>query len=354
MNSSAENVFFQAKANFLGSEIMDAFSDTIDGADACQDQIKKLISKAESKNSALSVNNNLLIIEVSGLKSEDKINITLPIYLLTYCGVFKQTNNNNGRDFESLEKTEIHDRSKAIFVATFRSFHNFNTVNCFGFYFDSDNQAMELVETLAKIYYEIVNKKDLLVVVKPHKTLLDSHLIVDYSDTESTCSQSENDEYFDNEYYDEDELNTSNVSKKSELTESNLSTEAPIFVLTQQENPKMIFLNFEYVQEKRYKHLLYIPFMFGKTPDEMVNYEDRICKYKIGSEIKARAEAKTLKELAIQKDNKTNKSGKDFILFDNGCEDEERILIVCIRENKEFLNSDSTINLGFHIWNTKL
>ncbi|RMZ99549.1 hypothetical protein BpHYR1_012475 [Brachionus plicatilis] len=52
-------------------------------------------------------------------------------------------------------------------------------------------------------------------------------------------------------------------------------------------------------------------------------------------------EAKTLKELVIQEKNKLTKSGKDFILFDSGCEDEERILIVSTRENIEFLNSES-------------
>lgn len=121
----------------------------------------------------------------------------------------------------------------------------------------------------------------------------------------------------------------------------------------------------------------------------MVNYEDRISKYKISSQIKAKAvltngkprtiikdifghvnikdastlppmhnfkqqidrrrkketdfckEVKTLKELVIQEKNKLTKSGKDFILFDSGYEDEERIIILSTRENIEFLNSES-------------
>lgn len=160
MHSAKDSSFisFRTKANFLGSERMNEFNDMVDGSDACQDQIKKLVDKAETKVADISVNNDLLVIEIFEPNSINKKNVSFPICLLTYCGVLKETKEKTGKKFEVLEKINDRNISKPIFVVTFRNCQNFNFFDCFCFYFDTDKQAVELVKILAKKYNEIVIK----------------------------------------------------------------------------------------------------------------------------------------------------------------------------------------------------
>ncbi|CAF0967999.1 unnamed protein product [Brachionus calyciflorus] len=121
---------------------MNEFSDSIDGADACQSQIKKMIlnSKKEVK---LSVMDKSIIIKYSNNES-----LTIPIGLLTYCGALKQLKPEkmNKREFETLDKVDKNSEklSKPLFVATFRNIKDVKKFDCYCFYLNNDSQATQL------------------------------------------------------------------------------------------------------------------------------------------------------------------------------------------------------------------
>ena len=146
------------KAFYLGNEKMDAFTDNMDGADMCQSQIKSLVNKSNGKEIELSVLNKSLLVKYKNSPNEP---FTLPICLLTYCGVFKQIKADKiiNREFEMVDKVSESNQksSKLFFVATFRNIKDLNKFHCFCFQMSNEKLGLELVNEVIKIYYDYID-----------------------------------------------------------------------------------------------------------------------------------------------------------------------------------------------------
>ncbi|CAF0828909.1 unnamed protein product [Brachionus calyciflorus] len=221
-------------------------------------------------------------------------------------------------------------------------------------------------------------------------------LLVDYSDSESAPTT--NDDTFDNFESDNNLFDLNDFGNDNEdnldLSEKNVEANLePDFILTKNDKPKMIFEDHEYVQDKIYNDKIYwkcavakpiqcksrihtdlnrkvlkVKNNFHYHEDDLTSYEQKISKQRICSEIKSRAATTlekprtiikdvlanypvslaselppihNLKQQIVRKRAQFTKSGKLFVLYDSGQEDQDRIIILATEDNIEILNSET-------------
>jgi hypothetical protein len=165
---SSKSYLLLVKAMYLGNEPMGELLEGENGSDAIQAPLKRIILRTEGVGEEvnLTLTNNAIIINfvTTRISNVENQSLSLSIDMLAYCGALRQVPKNMkiNREFETLDKSlnDINTKDPPLFVTIFRNIQNENTLFCYAFVVEKDEEAMELVKLVMEIYYSIIRLQE--------------------------------------------------------------------------------------------------------------------------------------------------------------------------------------------------